>query len=77
VEEVINQLRKALNADYVALGGGNSELLKELPPNTKRGDNDNAFIGGYRLWEDPSDLAKVVVKLRTGGKKAGPVRRSA
>jgi polyphosphate glucokinase len=68
VTEIVNQLTQALDADYVVLGGGNAELLKELPPNTVLGNNENAFLGGYRLWEDPNDLAKMVVKLRTGGK---------
>jgi hypothetical protein len=53
VEAVINQLRTALDADYVVLGGGNAKLLEELPPDTVLGDNRNAFIGGYRLWDEP------------------------
>ena len=50
VKEVVNQLKTALQADYVVLGGGNARLLKKLPPDTRRGDNANAFEGGYRLW---------------------------
>jgi hypothetical protein len=34
----------------VVLGGGNVRLLKELPPGCRRGDNENAFAGGFRLW---------------------------
>ena len=30
--------------------GGNAGLLKKLPPGTRRGNNSNAFQGGYRLW---------------------------
>ena len=51
VKEVVEQLKTALQADYVMLGGGNARLLKKLPPDTRRGDNANAFEGGYRLWE--------------------------
>ena len=40
-----------LVADYVVLGGGNSRLLKELPPATRLGKNTNAFIGGFRMWD--------------------------
>jgi len=50
VNEVVQQLKTALQADYVVLGGGNARLLKELPPKTRLGDNANAFRGGFRLW---------------------------
>lgn len=50
VNEVVRQLKSALQADYVVLGGGNARLLKKLPPGTRPGDNSNAFRGGYRLW---------------------------
>jgi polyphosphate glucokinase len=52
VAEVIDQLKKALSADYVVLGGGNVKLLKKLPPDTRLGSNMNAFIGGARLWHE-------------------------
>jgi polyphosphate glucokinase len=35
----------------VVIGGGNVKRLKELPPGCRAGDNANAFIGGFRLWE--------------------------
>jgi polyphosphate glucokinase len=50
VNEVTEQLKNAVQADYVVLGGGNARLLKKLPPHTRLGDNSNAFQGGYRLW---------------------------
>lgn len=50
VTKVVRQLRSALQADYVVLGGGNARLIKKLPPGTRLGDNSNAFQGGYRLW---------------------------
>jgi polyphosphate glucokinase len=53
VNEVVQQLRSAVQADYVVLGGGNAKLLKKLPPGTRLGDNSNAFPGGYRLWAKP------------------------
>jgi polyphosphate glucokinase len=55
VAEVIDKLKKALSADYVVLGGGNSKLLKTLPPDTRLGSNMNAFIGGARLWQDAKE----------------------
>ena len=50
VEEVVQQLKAAMQADYVVLGGGNAKLLKKLPPGARLGNNANAFQGGYRLW---------------------------
>jgi glucokinase len=49
--DVVARLQAALMADYVVLGGGNVRKLKELPAGVRRGDNNNAFLGGYRLWE--------------------------
>jgi len=40
----------ALEPDDVVLGGGNIHKLKVLPPGCRAGDNDNAFLGGFRLW---------------------------
>ena len=51
VEEVVQQLKSAMQADYVVIGGGNAKLLKTLPPGARLGDNSNAFEGGYRLWD--------------------------
>ena len=50
VNDVVKQLKTALEADYVLLGGGNARLLKKLPPGSRLGDNANAFRGGLRLW---------------------------
>lgn len=50
VAEVADVLSRALLVDYVVLGGGNVRHFDELPPNCRRGDNANAFAGGFRLW---------------------------
>jgi polyphosphate glucokinase len=52
VEDVVARLQGALIADYVVLGGGNSKKLQRLPPGARLGDNQNAFTGGHRMWED-------------------------
>jgi polyphosphate glucokinase len=52
VEDVVTRLKTALEPDDVVIGGGNVRLLKELPPGCRVGDNANAFIGGFRLWEE-------------------------
>jgi polyphosphate glucokinase len=54
VHEIAEQLRSALVCDYVVLGGGNAKLLKSLPPRTRIGDNANAFVGGFKLWQRPA-----------------------
>ncbi len=51
VAKITKQLKIALEADYVVLGGGNSKKLKELPPGARLGNNDNAFVGGFRMWQ--------------------------
>ena len=52
VEDVVTRLKTALEPDDVVIGGGNVRLLKEMPPGCRVGDNANAFIGGFRLWEE-------------------------
>ena len=51
VEDVVEKLTAALEPEYVVLGGGNVAKLKELPPNSRLGANENAFKGGFRMWE--------------------------
>jgi polyphosphate glucokinase len=55
VADVVARLAAALEPDDVVLGGGNVKNLKELPPGCRAGDNANAFLGGYRLWEEGFD----------------------
>ena len=54
VAAVVEQLSKALEADYVVLGGGNAKKLKKLPKNARLGSNEFAFLGGYRVWRAPA-----------------------
>jgi len=56
----VTQLKKAFIADYVVLGGGNVHRFAKLPAGVERGRNENAFLGGLRLWD---------VDPRTGQKK--------
>jgi polyphosphate glucokinase len=63
VADVVARLIAALQPDDVVLGGGNVKKLKELPRGCRVGDNANAFLGGFRLWEqarrsDPPRAAK-------------------
>jgi len=63
VYTVIDVFRKALQPGYIVLGGGNAKLIRTLPADVHRGDNHNAFTGGFRLWDQkgidsPSPLLK-------------------
>jgi len=58
VADIAESLKSALEADYVVLGGGNAKLLKALPPGCRMGDNATAFIGGFRLWDEPAEKSK-------------------
>jgi polyphosphate glucokinase len=53
VVDVVAGFVDAFVAEDVVLGGGNVKYLKELPPKCRAGDNANAFVGGFRLWEEP------------------------
>ncbi len=52
VFQVVERLKAALEPAYVVLGGGNLKKLDELPPGCRRGDNANAFKGGFRIWQE-------------------------
>jgi polyphosphate glucokinase len=52
IADAVKHLIAALEPDYVVLGGGNVRHVKTLPPHTRRGDNEKAFEGGFRLWKE-------------------------
>ena len=58
VLDAIERLSAALEPDYVVLGGGNAKRVGDLPPNVRLGANENAFVGGFRLWDDGSPAAE-------------------
>jgi len=51
VANVVTRLVAALEPEDVVLGGGNVKKLKELPKGCREGNNANAFLGGFRLWQ--------------------------
>jgi polyphosphate glucokinase len=74
VNDVIARLIAALEPEDVVLGGGNVKNLTKLPPGCRAGDNANAFIGGFRVWEKNnrphrSASAGTVLKVRKKPKK--------
>ena len=57
VAAVVSTLREALEADYVVIGGGNARKLETLPKNARLGNNDFAFLGGFRIWRTAAPRA--------------------
>jgi len=59
----------------VVLGGGNARLLEKLPVGCRAGENANAFVGGFRLWEDAETSvprAQRIPANSTTGQKGAP-----
>jgi polyphosphate glucokinase len=67
----IGRLVRALHLDDVVLGGGNVKKLRTLPKGCRGGDNVNAFLGGFRLWEHdflpraPRNRALIAVRKKS------------
>jgi polyphosphate glucokinase len=75
VADVVDRLVAALEPDDVVLGGGNVKRLKELPPGCREGDNANAFIGGFRLWDDGKSRKTSTARKRVAKKPAKGKRK--
>src|SRR5277367_6046638 len=69
VADVVKLFVAALEPDEVVLGGGNVKKLKQLPPLCRAGDNNNAFLGGFRLWQQADD-EKTSVRPKAGSTKS-------
>jgi polyphosphate glucokinase len=52
IDEVVPALRRSFAADYVVLGGGHASHVDPIPPHTRCGGNDDAIVGGERLWRE-------------------------
>ena len=73
VDEIVTTVLSKVHADDVVLGGGQVKKLKKLPKGCREGSNANAFIGGFRLWEEPAVATATtprVLKLVPRDKKA-------
>lgn len=65
VKKLARAMRDAFLVDYVVLGGGNAEHLKNLPKRVVRGDNRLAFRGGQRLWAPTKEGEEFVLHTPT------------
>jgi polyphosphate glucokinase len=52
VEDVVERLVAALEPQDVVIGGGNLIHMNKLPRGCRAGNNANAFVGGFRMWDD-------------------------
>jgi polyphosphate glucokinase len=69
VDRLVTRFVSALLLDDFVIGGGNAKKLKKVPPGGRLGDNANAFLGGFRLWEkaggqQPSGRGKIRPDLK-------------
>jgi polyphosphate glucokinase len=53
VEDVVERLVAALEPQDVVIGGGNVVHMDKLPRGCRAGNNAHAFVGGFRMWDDP------------------------
>jgi len=72
VESTVELLVDAFHLDDVVVGGGNVKKLKTLPEGCRAGDNANAFLGGFRLWESSQRRQSAAARA-----KAAPARSTA
>lgn len=52
VLSVVGRFKNAFLPDDIVLGGGKSKLLTEIPEGCRLGTNHNAYLGGFRLWDE-------------------------
>lgn len=64
VVDVVERLAAALEPEDVVLGGGSVKHLKRLPAGSRKGDNANAFLGGFRMWAKAQPAGKTKKGVR-------------
>ena len=69
VADVVKHLIAALRPDDTVIGGGNVGRLDTLPPRCRKGDNANAFRGGFQLW---AEGGAVLATLPSGRRHPAP-----
>jgi polyphosphate glucokinase len=52
VEDVVERLVAALEPQDVVIGGGNVIHMNKLPRGCRASNKPDAFIGGFRMWDD-------------------------
>ena len=72
VAAVVEIFTAALQPTDVVIGGGNVKKLKDLPPHSRAGDNDNAFTGGFRLWREGGLIQTSCIATHGAGSHEAP-----
>ncbi|MEP7245480.1 MAG: ROK family protein [Gammaproteobacteria bacterium] len=54
---IVDHFVTVLLPEYTVIGGGNAGRLKQMPPGCRLGNNADAFLGGYRIWETTRERA--------------------
>lgn len=65
VDRIVAEFVRRIHADDIVLGGGQVKKLKKLPKGCRAGSNANAFIGGFKLWEESPAAATGKPRLLT------------
>ena len=50
--QIAGLLKEGFIADYLVAGGGQAKHLGTVPSYVRLGANENAFVGGFRLWSE-------------------------
>lgn len=80
VDKIVAEFVRRIHVDEVVLGGGQVKNLKKLPKGCRAGSNANAFIGGFKLWEESPDEAASkpkLLKLQPRGRETSGETKSA
>jgi len=75
VADAVQRLIAAIEPEDVVLGGGNVHKLNKLPPGCRAGDNSNAFLGGFRLWQERGHGNASVRLRKRKGAQSSPRRK--
>ena len=70
VADVVERLIAALQPDDTVIGGGNAAKLQTPPPHCRKGDNANAFRGGFALWAKPDVLPPNLARERARAERS-------
>jgi polyphosphate glucokinase len=70
VADVVERLLAALQPDDTVIGGGNVAKLQTPPPHCRKGDNANAFRGGFALWAKRDVLPPNLHRERTRAERS-------
>ena len=64
VGSAVARLQDALAPNDIVLGGGNAKELKQIPKGCRMGNNEYAFLGGFRLFEKHAASRPVAARKR-------------